>query len=182
MTDTEKTLRKLTEAYGGSIAVEHAEGLPSVTVSVDKLREVLSTLKTDPDLSFAMLTDLFAVDCFGRTPRFEVVYLLNSLERKERLTVKVKVNDDQSVPTVSDIWAAAEWLEREAYDMFGLRFDNHPDLRRILMVEDFDGYPLRKDFPTEGYGFEEPFRVKLEEETEEVTTARNPSPSEGKVV
>lgn len=164
MTDTEKTIKKLTGAYGGSIAIEKADDLPCVTVAIERVREVLSSLKKDPELSFAMLTDLFAVDCYGRTPRFEVVYLLNSLQIKHRLIVKVKVNDGESVPTVSDIWAAAEWLEREAYDMFGLRFDNHPDLRRILMVEDFDGYPLRKDFPTEGHGFNEPFSVHLEED------------------
>ena len=110
-----------------------------------------------------MMTDLFAVDRHGSDPRFEVVYLLNSLDLKERLVVKVRVADNEPVPTVSDLWRAADWLEREAYDMFGVRFENHPDLRRILSVEDFDGYPLRKDFPTEGYGFDEPFVVRLEE-------------------
>ncbi len=103
------------------------------------------------------------MDRYGREPRFEVVYLMSSTALGERLAVKVRVRENETVPTVSDLWRAAEWLEREAYDMFGIVFENHPDLRRILMVEDFDGYPLRKDFPTEGYGFEEPFRVNLDE-------------------
>jgi NADH-quinone oxidoreductase subunit C len=111
-----------------------------------------------------MLTDLFIVDYFPRNPRFEAVYLLTSLDTKERVVLKVRLNDGERLSTASDIFSSADWLEREAFDMFGIRFDNHPDMRRILMVEDFEGHPLRKDFPTEGYGFDKRFKVELEEE------------------
>jgi NADH-quinone oxidoreductase subunit C len=158
------TIESLTGRFGAALTCEQAGGSLSVIAVKDVLRDVLLFLKTDESLGYTMMTDLFAVDRYGSDPRFEVVYLLNSLHLKERLVVKVRVADGEPVPTVSDLWRAADWLEREAYDMFGVRFENHPDLRRILCVEDFDGYPLRKDFPTEGYGFEEPFVVKLEEE------------------
>ena len=163
MNPSAPTIEKLTGKFGASLAYEQAGGLTAVIVGKDLLREVLLFLKTEEGLLYTMMTDLFAVDRYGSEPRFEVVYLLNSLAMKERLVVKVRVAEGETVPTVSDLFRAADWLEREAYDMFGLGFENHPDLRRILTVEDFDGYPLRKDFPTEGYGFETPFRVRLED-------------------
>ena len=158
MTGTGQTIGRLTDAFGPSLSVEG----PGVVVGRERLREVLLFLRDESDLAFSMLTDLFAVDRYPGEPRFEVVYLLNSLKLKERLTIKIRLNDGEHAPTVSDLWRAADWLEREAFDMYGLYFDNHPDLRRILMVEDFDGYPLRKDFPTEGYGFDRPFLVRLD--------------------
>ena len=157
------TIARIEAAFGGPITVERAGSQTAVVVSKERLRELLLFLKEDGSLLYSTMTDLFAVDRFGGVPRFEIVYLLNSISLKERVLVKVRLEDGESVPTVSDLWRAAEWLEREAYDMFGIRFENHPDLRRILMVEDFDGYPLRKDFPTEGYGFDKPFEVSLEE-------------------
>jgi len=158
------TIERLTGRFGASLTYEQAGGRLAVIAGKDVLRDVLLFLKTDEGLGYTMMTDLFAVDRYGSDPRFEVVYFLNSLRLKERLVVKVRVADGEPIPTVSDLWRAADWLEREVYDMFGVRFENHPDLRRILSVEDFDGYPLRKDFPTEGYGFDEPFVVKLEED------------------
>ncbi len=166
MSATGSTIDRLTGKFGASVACEQTGDTCAVIAGKDALRDVLIFLKTDEALGFTMMTDLFAVDRYGSDPRFEVVYLLNSLQLKERLVVKVRVADGEPVPTVSDLWRAADWLEREAYDMFGISFENHPDLRRILSVEDFDGYPLRKDFPTEGYGFEEPYVVKLEQEDE----------------
>ena len=163
MNSAETTIAKLRAAFGGALTVEQAGSQAVVVVGKERLREVLLFLRDDGGLLYSMMTDLFAVDRFGAFPRFEVAYLLNSLLVKERVLVKVRAGEGESVPTVSDLWRAAEWLEREAYDMFGIPFENHPNLRRILMVEDFDGYPLRKDFPTEGYGFDKPFRVSLEE-------------------
>jgi NADH-quinone oxidoreductase subunit C len=164
MSASGSTIERLTGRFGASLACEQAGGGLAVIAGKDALRDVLLFLKTDEGLGYTMMTDLFAVDRYGSEPRFEIVYLLNSLTLKDRLVVKVRVAEGESVPTVSDLWRAADWLEREAFDMFGVRFENHPDLRRILSVEAFDGYPLRKDFPTEGYGFDEPFVVRLEED------------------
>ncbi len=163
MSSTGSTIPKLQAAFGPSLTLDEAGSQTAVIVGREKLREVLLFLKNDGSLLYSTMTDLFAIDRFGASPRFEVAYLLNSLTLKERVLVKVRLDEGDAVPTVCDLWRAAEWLEREAYDMFGIRFEGHPDLRRILMVEDFDGYPLRKDFPTEGYGFDKPFKVNLEE-------------------
>lgn len=94
---------------------------------------------------FDMLTDLTAVDYPTRAARFEIIYILYSLGRNERIRVKVHAALDQDVPTATDIHAAANWLEREVFDMFGIRFSGHPDLKRILLPEDWQGYPLRKE-------------------------------------
>ncbi len=163
-TTTTKMIDTLCREFAGSVVFEMAGSQPTAVVDKIRLRDVLQYLKTATDFGSAMLTDLFPVDYFPRNPRFEVVYLLTSLDTKERVVVKVRLNDGERLATVSDVFASANWLEREAYDMFGIRFDGHPDMRRILMVEDFDGHPLRKDFPTEGYGFDKPFKVELEEE------------------
>ncbi len=158
-------VKRAIDAFGASVSGVAAGDLPGLVVDKAKVRDVLRFLKTEKETPFTMLTDLFPVDCDKREPRFEVIYLLNSLEKKARLVVKTSVNDGEPLQSVSDLFATANWLEREAYDMFGLRFEGHPDLTRILTVDDFDGHPLRKDFPTEGYGFDRPFVVNLEEET-----------------
>lgn len=103
------------------------------------------------ELTFDYLLDISSVDHFGDEPRFEVVYELYSMATGTHLRLKMRVSeDDPSVDTVSDIWRAADWHEREIYDMMGLRFTNHPDLRRILMWEGYPYFPLRKEFPLEG--------------------------------
>jgi NADH-quinone oxidoreductase subunit C len=104
-----------------------------------------------------MLTDLCGVDFFPAQPRFEVVYLLYSMKAQQRLRLKIRVGESESVSSVESIWKAADWLEREVYDLFGITFDNHPDLRRILLWDGYEGYPLRKDFPVEGPDFDKPF-------------------------
>jgi NADH-quinone oxidoreductase subunit C len=112
------------------------------------LPDVLRTLRDEPELAFDMLSDLTVVDYLGRVPRFEVVYQLKSLARNHRLRVKVLVpEEDPVVPTAVPIWKSANWSEREAWDLFGIRFEGHPDLRRILMYPEFVGHPLRKDYP-----------------------------------
>lgn len=156
------TLDALCQKFAASL--EMAGNQPTAIVDKGKLRDALLFLKNAPGFASPMLTDLFPVDYLPRNPRFEVVYLLTSLGSKERIVIKVRLNDGERLPSIADIFGSAEWLEREAFDMFGIRFDNHPDMRRILMVEDFDGHPLRKDFPTEGFGFDKPFVVELEEE------------------
>jgi NADH-quinone oxidoreductase subunit C len=103
------------------------------------------------ELGYTYLVDLSGVDHFGEEPRFEVVYELYQFERGEHLRLKVRVSeDDLSVPTVSGVWATADWHEREAYDMYGIGFAGHPDLRRILMWDGYPYFPLRKDFPLAG--------------------------------
>ena len=167
MTGNNKAVQRLIERFTDApLTTEEYHGACFVTVAKEKARDVLLFLRSDPDCAFDMLTDQFGVDYAGQKPRFEIVYLLNSLAHKNRLTVKVRLSEGETFPTVCDIWKSAEWFEREIFDMFGIRFDNHPDLRRILLDDDFQGHPLRKDFPTEGYGFNQPFVVRLEGEDE----------------
>ncbi|HLG94412.1 MAG TPA: NADH-quinone oxidoreductase subunit C [candidate division Zixibacteria bacterium] len=139
---------KLKEKFGAPIgeAVEH-RGEWSVYVPKSDLVEVLKFLKTGPGCEFNFLSDITSVDLFMQKPRFEVLYHLFSIPLKHRLRVKVKVEDGEKVYTATPIWEAANWHEREIYDLMGIEFENHPDLRRILMREEWIGHPLRKDFP-----------------------------------
>ena len=121
---------------------------------VDKnyLENLLTFLRDDQQLSFKTLIDVFGTDMLGiRSPRFEVIYNLLSYKLNNRITIKVAIDDGIEVPTVSKIFSSAGWFEREAFDMYGIVFKNHPDLRRILTDYDFEGHPLRKDFPLTGY-------------------------------
>jgi NADH-quinone oxidoreductase subunit C len=129
----------------------------TITVSKKDLFEICKFLYSDPDLQYHFLTDLCGVDFFPEAPRFEVVYHLYSLKNNQRLRLKTKVGDAESVSSVESIWKAANWYEREAFDLFGIPFENHPDLRRIMMWDGYEGYPLRKDFPVEGPDFDKPF-------------------------
>ena len=126
---------------------EH-RGDETVVIAREDALEVFRHLKEYPDLAFDFLMDLTAVDYLGREPRFEVVYHLYSLRHRHRLRVKTPVAEsDPWVFSLVGLWEAANWLEREVCDMFGIRFEGHPDLRRILMYEEFQGHPLRKDYP-----------------------------------
>lgn len=127
---------------------DETRGQAVVTVPRADVVGVLRHLRDDAATRFDRLVDLTAVDYLGRTPRFEVVYELHSLAHGHRLRVKAAVpDDDPTVPTVSGLWKAALWAEREVFDLFGIRFDGHPDLRRILLYPEFVGHPLRKDYP-----------------------------------
>ena len=132
-------------------------GEVTVTVSKRDIFAICKFLSSDPDLQFQFLTDLCGVDFFPETPRFEVVYLLYSMKNNQRLRLKAKVGEGESISSVESIWKAANWLEREVYDLFGIPFENHPDLRRILLWDGYEGYPLRKDYPVEGPDFDKPF-------------------------
>lgn len=114
------------------------------------VRHFLRFLRDDKQCQFKQLIDITGLDWPERTTRFEVVYHLLSISKNQRIRVKVEVAENDSVASVVDLFPAANWYERETYDMFGIRFENHPDLRRILTDYDFDGFPLRKDFPLEG--------------------------------
>jgi NADH-quinone oxidoreductase subunit C len=162
---TQNKLGRLIENFGEYIvSVKEEKGETVVVVRPERQKEILSFLRKDEELSYDMLIDLCGVDYFGENPRFEVVYLIRSMRDGDRVRIKVRVEGEE-LETVSDLWSAANWLERETYDMFGIKFKNHPDLRRILLPEDFNGHPLRKDFPVEGFDFDRPFEVKLEEES-----------------
>lgn len=128
--------------------VEQTRGQAVVVVPREALLAVLEDLRDDEATRFDRLADLTAVDYLGREPRFEVVYQLHSLRHGHRLRVKVGVPaDDPRVPTATTLWKAAGWAEREVFDLFGIHFDGHPDLRRILLYPEFEGHPLRKDYP-----------------------------------
>jgi NADH-quinone oxidoreductase subunit C len=120
-------------------------GDDTLLIRRESVFEILNMLKDQHQ--FGVLADLSAVDYLGQTPRFEVVYHLNSLERNVRLRIKTPVGEGEEVDSITPLWPIANWLERETWDMFGIRFRNHPDLRRLLMYDEFEGHPLRKDYP-----------------------------------
>jgi NADH-quinone oxidoreductase subunit C len=137
------TIEEITEAIGEVTLIAKRDGLV----------ELMTYLRDEPSFRFNYLSDIGGVD-LGEfaSPRFAVAYQLYSLDHNHRLRVKVFLEeDDAHLPTMWNVWKAANWLEREIYDMFGVTFDGHPDLRRILMPADYEGYPLRKDFPIKGY-------------------------------
>jgi NADH-quinone oxidoreductase subunit C len=123
---------------------------PTVFVPRDAILATLQTLRDHADFRFDVLIEMTAVDFAPREPRFEVVYLLVSTVHRHRLRVKVRLHgEDAHLPTAIPVWAGANWLEREVWDMFGIEFDGHPDRRRLLMPEDWEGHPLRKDYPVQ---------------------------------
>ncbi|MFQ5735595.1 MAG: NADH-quinone oxidoreductase subunit C [Thermodesulfobacteriota bacterium] len=115
------------------------------------LTAICNFLKTEPLLRMNYMVDVVGVDYYPETPRFEVVYHLYSTTHRHRLRLKVKLPEGESVPSVTSVWPGADWPEREAYDMFGIVFDGHPDLKRIYMAPDWEGHPLRKDYPLKGF-------------------------------
>jgi NADH-quinone oxidoreductase subunit C len=136
-------------------AIEEAASFrDQVTVRVfkDRLVEVCTFLRDTPGLEFDFLTDLTAVDYPTRPKRFDVVLHLYSMTQNHLLRVKAAVAENETIGSVVPVWKTANWLERETYDMFGVVFEGHPDLRRILLPEDWEGFPLRKDYPLGGYG------------------------------
>ena len=119
-------------------------------VSRDDVPSVMAVLRNRQPFQFSFLSELTAADFWPRQPRFELIYILVSLAHRLRIRVKVRLpGEDPHVATVSDLWPAANWLEREVWDLFGIAFDGHPDPRRLLMPEDWDGFPLRKDYPVQ---------------------------------
>ena len=132
-------------AYEAARSVDFA----TIYVPPDRLIATCAVLRDTPALGFNVLAEMTAADYFPRDPRFEVVYHLLSVPHRIRLRLKVRGTEKVAVPTVQGIWPAAGWLEREIWDMFGIVFDGHPDLRRLLMPEDWEGHPQRKDYPVQ---------------------------------
>ncbi len=143
----EGLIEKLKKKFSDSIVDTHNfRGDETVIIRRDRMIDFFSYLKNE--LQFEFLMDVTAVDYMGREPRFEVVYHLYSLTNNNRLRVKIGVPEsDPEVDSLMPLWSGANWFEREVYDMFGIKFRGHPDLRRILMYDEFEGHPLRKDYP-----------------------------------
>ena len=144
-------LEKIKERFlDDVIETQEFRGELVAAVNKDIIFELMAFLKKDPALDFNLLMDLSAVDYsdMGQSPRFQVVYHLYSLNKNHRLRVKVGVDEsDLEIDSIVSLWPIADWLEREVWDMFGIKFNGHPNLKRILMYEGFAGYPLRKDYP-----------------------------------
>ncbi|MDH4223470.1 MAG: NADH-quinone oxidoreductase subunit C [candidate division Zixibacteria bacterium] len=142
------TLEKLKENFADSILeiVEH-RGQLSVSIKKEALLLICKFLKDEAELKYNFLSDVCGVDYPERGKRFDIIYNLYSLPFRWRVRLKVGLAEGEAINSVTSIWKAANWLEREVFDMFGVKFDNHPDLRRILMPDDWEGHPLRKTYP-----------------------------------
>lgn len=151
--DIKTVLSTIEKAHPG--AVDRVSGENEITLNTDRFADVMHMLHDD--LGFDMLTDIAAMDRMPRVLRFDLVYILLSTKDFSRLFVRLAVGEDDAVPSVSSIWASGNWAEREVYDLMGITFADHPDLRRILTWKNFEGHPLRKDFPLEGKDFDKPF-------------------------
>lgn len=164
-----RALDRLREALPDAVEeVDYHCGVPIVRVKGSRILEVARLLKDDPACDLKFLANLCGVDMIGLgrpDPRFDVVYHLFSLTTRERITVKAAVADGAEIDSVAPVWRGADWHEREAFDMFGIRFAGHPDLRRILMPEEFDAFPLRKEFPLEGREKDHGYWRRPEDET-----------------
>jgi NADH-quinone oxidoreductase subunit C len=158
MSDLIQTLRS---RFPEAILDSHSHaGDDTVVIRPEALRAVAAFLHDDPEVGFEILMDVTAVDYYRRKPRFEVVYHFLCHRRNQRLRIKVPVaGKDPRVATLQDLWISANWMEREVWDMFGIRFEGHPDLRRILLPEEFAAHPLRKDYPLQGRGERHNFPV-----------------------
>ena len=153
MTAALEELGKHIEAELGSKVVRQGVALDELTVVVppEAIVSVLATLRDDKECQFEQLVDICGVDYPERERRFDVVYHLLSPRKNQRVRVKCEADEEHPVPSVIELFPVANWYEREAYDMYGILFSGHPDLRRILTDYGFQGFPLRKDFPLTGY-------------------------------
>ncbi len=168
MTDKDSKLVDAIDLVKNSIQIFDCKVLVSnnelsVESSKSDFIRIILFLKDHPNTSFDVLVDICAVDYPDRKNRFEIVYQLLSISLNLRMKLKLKVKEDEPVESLSNIYPCANWYEREIWDLFGISFENHPDLRRILTDYDFEGFPLRKDFPLTGF-----VQVKYDDETQQV--------------
>jgi len=146
-------------------AVQKSCGQLALGVDREHITSVCRVLKEHPAMQFDYLADLCGADYLGKKPeRFQVVYNLYSISLNHRIRLKVDLNEGETIDSVTEIWKTANWHERELYDMFGIEVSGHPDLKRILMPEDWEGHPLRKDYPLQGKGQREDFSFIPENE------------------
>ncbi len=157
----EATTALLTDRFGAGVrSVVTHRGETTVTLSPEILVDACRALRDAPDLRYDLLEDVTAVDWLERDPRYDVVYQLVSLQTHASIRLKTQVGDedtpDPELPSVTGIWPAADWFEREVYDLFGIRFTGRGELQRILMPSDWVGHPLRKDYPLSGFSLPDP--------------------------
>ena len=145
-------ITSLQASPGGVSHVSYWVGDWTIVVPVSRLLEIARHLRDAPEAAFDACSDVTVTDWPLRPERFDVIYCLYSTRHRHRVRVKVKAAEHEPVPSVTDVWPGANWLEREVYDMFGVNITGHPDRRRILMPEDWQGFPQRKDYPLEGPG------------------------------
>lgn len=154
-----------------------ADGMPTIYVPREALVDTMRLLRDTPELGFRFLADICGVDYLPREPRFEVIYVMSNVtDAPKRLRVKVRVpGNDPHLPTLIDLWHCADWSERELWDMFGIVIDGHPDLRRVLMPEDWEGHPGRRDYPVQikmPVKTYEPLQVSAEEFVANIEASR----------
>ena len=144
-------LSRLVEGLPGALRGTHAQhGDATARVEATRILEVLRFLRDDGELDFAMLMDLCAVDYLGEEPRFEVVYHFYSVQHNHRVRIKARVSEESpEIDSLVSVYPSAGWMEREVWDLYGVNFRGHPDLRRILLYDEFEGHPLRKDYAKE---------------------------------
>ena len=157
----------LKDRFGTAILETHSQvGDDTAVVATPRWREVCQFLRDDPQAQMDMFVDLCAVDYPDRDPRFEVVLHLYSVPRRHRIRVKARIGDSEGdnaeLDSITDLWPGANWFEREAFDLMGVTFKGHPDLRRILMYPEFEGHPLRKDYPAQKTQPLVPYRTEEE--------------------
>jgi NADH-quinone oxidoreductase subunit C len=145
-----REVEKVRERFGAALRdVVYFRGEDTLLIAPEKIVEVCRFLKEDPEMAFDLLLDITGIHYLEREYSYEVVYHLLSLARRRRLRLRVRLGEEGEIDSVIPVWRGADWHEREAYDLVGIRFKGHPDLRRILMPDDFEGHPLRKDFALE---------------------------------
>jgi NADH-quinone oxidoreductase subunit C len=151
-------IEQINKSLPGSIEkqTEYRDEL-QIYVNKEFFPELMKLLRNEKAFNYDLLLDIAGIDRLPDEPRFELVYVLFSLEHNRRLIVKLKVDISDTVPSMTYIWKSADWPEREVFDLLGINFSNHPDLRRILTWDNFDGHPLRKDFPLKGKDFDKKF-------------------------
>lgn len=162
-----RVLEVLKAKLGDSVIESHSDfGDDTAVVTAASWKEVCRFLRDDPSMAFDMLVDLCGVDYPEREPRFEVVLHLYSISKRHRLRLKARVGDSEGdgaeIDSLCSVWIGANWFERETYDLMGISFKGHPDLRRILMYPEFEGHPLRKDYPANKTQPLVPYRTEAE--------------------
>jgi len=145
-------LANIISTFSGRVSIDsNVTDMPCVIVKPSDLTALCFFLRDDDAFKFNFMADICGVDFYPDLPRYQLVYHLYSISLGWRLRIKCRLDDPPKAPTITPIWTTANWHEREAYDMFGIVFEDHPDLRRIYMWQDFEGWPMRKDFPLRGY-------------------------------